>query len=215
VKRKIYCIPGQGVDHRLFLRMKIEGAELIPIKWVTADESETMQSYARKLSVQIDTTNPFYLMGVSFGGMLCAEMCEFLSQEKAFIISSAKKRDELPLKIRMLKYFPVFRLFGNKFFRSVALSNKWVFGLKTSDEDLFRDMLKDLPENYFKHTASCIVGWNRTSHNKNIIHIHGTNDKLIPLRKNMNALQIEKGTHFMVLNDVMEISRIINFQLPI
>jgi hypothetical protein len=215
VKRKIYCIPGQGVDHRLFSRMKIEGAELIPIKWVTADESETMQSYARKLSVQIDTMNPFYLMGVSFGGMLCAEMCEFLSPEKTFIISSAKKRNELPLKIRMLKYFPVFRLFGNKFFRSVALSNKWVLGIRTEDEDLFRDMLKDLPENYFNYTARCIVSWARTSHHKNIIHFHGTNDKLIPLRKNMGALQIENGTHFMVLNDAVEISRIINSHLHI
>ena len=44
-----------------------------------------------------------YKSGVSLGGMICTEMAHFLNPEKVFIISSAKKFDELPVQYKIQK----------------------------------------------------------------------------------------------------------------
>jgi surfactin synthase thioesterase subunit len=69
-----------------------------------------MYSYAKKLSHQIDTTQPFILIGVSLGGMLATEMTDFIQPEKTIIISSAKNKYELPHRYRFQNIVPIYYL---------------------------------------------------------------------------------------------------------
>ena len=65
----VYCIPGLGIDERLFQRTEIPGYTLKYITWIMPDKGDTMSSYAAKLLPQITEVNPI-ILGVSFGGML-------------------------------------------------------------------------------------------------------------------------------------------------
>ena len=81
---KIYCISGLGADHTVFDRLDING-EKVCISWIPSFEWESLKDYARRLTAQVDTSEPFLLLGVSFGGMLAVEMNKFISPEKNHI----------------------------------------------------------------------------------------------------------------------------------
>src|SRR5437762_11247016 len=92
-KITIYCFPGQGSDKRLFDSLSIDPAFNVKvIEYTTPEKRMDLRSFAKHLSLQIDTTHKFVLLGVSLGGMICAEISEILNPEKTIIISSAKNR---------------------------------------------------------------------------------------------------------------------------
>ncbi|MCC6838309.1 MAG: alpha/beta hydrolase, partial [Bacteroidia bacterium] len=84
----IYCIPGMGVNERLFRNLKLEGCRIHYIKWLTPFKNETLQQYAIRLSEQIDQSQPFCLIGVSFGGLCAIEISKKLNPAQTFLVSS-------------------------------------------------------------------------------------------------------------------------------
>ena len=74
----VYCIPGMGVNERLFRNLKLNNCNILHIKWETPFKNESLPDYAMRLSKQMDTTKPFVLIGVSFGGMCSVEISKQL-----------------------------------------------------------------------------------------------------------------------------------------
>lgn len=106
----IYLLPGQGADERLFDSLKIDSRfEIRHVNWVTPPKHASMKDFAHILSVQIDTTMPFILIGTSLGGMVATEMCDFLQPEKIILISSAKSKYELPKRYTFQRKFGLYK----------------------------------------------------------------------------------------------------------
>ncbi|HXC06584.1 MAG TPA: alpha/beta hydrolase, partial [Bacteroidia bacterium] len=91
----IYCIPGTGVDKRIFSRLELQGHEIRHIKWLLPYKKEELEAYALRLGKQIDPVKPFVLLGVSFGGMLSVALARHLHPDRIIIVSSCKSRKEL------------------------------------------------------------------------------------------------------------------------
>src|SRR5687768_3916317 len=106
----IYAIPGLGTTEKLYVNTQIKDVEVIVLQWPKPEKTDTMQSYARKFLPQINTQNPFCLLGVSFGGMLCTELSKIISPTKVFLISTSKLRKELPWFIRLMKHVPLHKV---------------------------------------------------------------------------------------------------------
>jgi hypothetical protein len=205
---RIYFIPGLGVDERLFMNLKLPGYELRYIHWILPDKNESLPAYALRLAEQIDTSQPFILSGVSFGGMCATEIAKVLKPVKVILISSCKTNDELPWNIRCWKYFPLHKLLGDRFYINSALRGKEAFGFKGKEQKkLLRDMLESMPAGYFPRACNCIIEWKNSSYEQNTIHIHGDNDHILPFRNIKNAIRIKGGSHVMVLNSAEEVSR--------
>ena len=51
-------------------------------------KKETLELYCKNLSEQIDSTKPFSLVGLSFGGVIATEMSKFLKPVQTILISS-------------------------------------------------------------------------------------------------------------------------------
>ena len=111
---KMYAIPGLGTTQELFINIRIKNTEIIVLDWPIPSANDTMQSYAKKFLPLIDTSNPFYLMGVSFGGMICTELSKLISPVKTFLISTCKTRQELPWFIKTLKHIPIHLVLSEK-----------------------------------------------------------------------------------------------------
>lgn len=203
-----------GVDDRLFQNLNLKNCTIHFIKWKALSKNESLESYALRLSQQIDQSSPFVMIGVSFGGMLCIEIAKKLNPVKTFLISSTKINKELPFKIRVWRYFPVYKILNDRFFITASLFAKKQFGINSKKQALlFKDMLKHSPKNYFNGAVNCILKWENNIIPDNIVHIHGTADKIIPLKNLTCDYIIKDGTHFMVMNDAAEISTIINKEL--
>jgi pimeloyl-ACP methyl ester carboxylesterase len=203
-----------GVDARLFKNIKPEGCRIHHIKWLTPLPDESLSSYASRLSEQIDTSQPFALIGVSFGGMNCVEIAKKLNPVKTFIISSCKQSSELPLKITFWRGFSLYRKLSDELYVKGAMIVKKQFGVQSKEQQSkFLEMLKSAPEHYFSGAVHCIMTWRNTIVPPSLIHIHGTKDRVLPLRKIIPHYKIKGGTHFMVVDKAEEINRIIQEEL--
>ena len=64
-----YFISGLGADKRVFSKLKIDGQiNIIHLDWIEPVKKESLASYTKRLSKKVDTTTPFAIVGVSFGG---------------------------------------------------------------------------------------------------------------------------------------------------
>lgn len=53
------------------------------------------------------------------------------------------------------------------------------------------------------------IEWNNTRIPKNVTHIHGNKDKLLPAKLNNVQYTVKDGGHFMIFEKAEEINRII------
>ncbi len=211
----VYCISGMGVDERMFKNLELNNCNIIHIKWSTPFKNEKLPEYALRLAEIIDTSKPFALIGVSFGGMCCMEIAKKLKPAKTFLVSSSKTRAELPQKIKIWSRVPLYKKLSDDVYRKAALLLKNLFGVTSKEQgERFKQMLNTAPKDYFKGAVHCIMSWRNLEVPENIIHIHGTADQVLPYKKIVNCTYtINEGTHFMVVNRAPEINEIINKEL--
>jgi hypothetical protein len=207
----IYAIPGLGTTKELFSRLKIDRAELKVLDWPELSEMDTLETYAQKFSIQIDTRQPYYLMGVSFGGMLCMELNKILKPEKIFLVSSCKSPAEFPGRLKLFRFLPLYKLMSEAQLKKMAENSYPILGFEKKYLKEFRAMLDQMKPHYFKRSIQCLMHWNSTAiASGNIIQIHGDADRLLSLRNVKADFIIRKGTHAAILYQAEEISEIIN-----
>ena len=94
---KAYFISGLGADKTIFRNIRIPASiEPVYIEWIEAKKNETLASYAHRISACIDTTEPFILVGLSFGGMIAVEISKLYKPYKLILISSIPGIQDLP-----------------------------------------------------------------------------------------------------------------------
>lgn len=208
----VYFISGLGADSRAFSKLVFpSGFKLVHLDWIPAQEGQSLSNYAGRLASGIDKSTPFYLIGLSFGGMLATEIAKQLNPIHTFLISSTPTYAELPWyyraagKLRLQKLIPVSLLKrGNK----VGLK---FLGAKTNDERaLLTQLIIDSDPYFMKWALTCILEWRNTERPKNLTHIHGTSDNILPIRSTAKPDEIIKGGgHFMVYANAQEIMQVV------
>jgi len=66
---------------------------------------------------------------------------------------------------------------------------------------------------FFSWAVNQVVLWKNKTLPKNLVHIHGTGDRILPIRFTQHDIVVKKGGHFMTLNKSDEINRILKIQL--
>ena len=207
----LYLIPGTGADHRFFSRLQLDVNTQV-IEWTDWGNAQTIREYAEVLSLQINTEEPFGILGVSFGGMLAVEMSKFLDPEKLILISSAKSYKELPIIVRISRRVGVHYLISPWLIKIIPFAGK-IFGVSKKDKGFFDKMIAETPKGHLKKTIRSILYWKNTVFTSEVIHIHGSQDKVIPIKKIQKPAVIVGGGHFMVYNMANEVGEIINKHL--
>lgn len=208
----LYLFPGTGSDGRIFSGIAWP-AGFVPrhIHYPMPAKGATMRDYALLLAAQIDTSQPFVLVGVSVGGMLCTELADTLRPEKTILLSSAKCWRELPRHYRFQRALPLHKLFGGRAIKALSpLAQAVVEPDRNSHKATFRSMLKSKDRLYLKRTVDMIINWPRTGFPSGIVHIHGTNDHTLPLRNISPTIIVQGGSHMMTLTRGGEISKLLN-----
>lgn len=214
-RHRVYMIPGQGADERLFKDIRLENCEMIILRFLVPVKNELLPEYARRMAGQIDTMKPFSIIGVSMGGMIAVEMSKFLHPQKVVIISSAKGRDELPLRYRFMSHVPIYRLFPGRFLKRMAnIVRPIVEPESKQNTPVFKAMINDKDPEFMQRSIHMIVNWKNTDKPSNLIHIHGTKDRTLPLRNIKDAVEVKGGGHMVTLVRANEISTLLNEYFP-
>jgi hypothetical protein len=91
---------------------------------------------------------------------------------------------------------------------------EWLFGTTSeADRTLLKKILKDTDPVFLRWAMEKIMGWSNTERLPNTIHIHGTNDRILPLKFIECDFKIRDGGHLMVLDKSKEISDILVSEL--
>lgn len=215
-KTIVYFFHGQGADKRLFDSIKLlDSYEMRCIEYGTPERGSSMNSFARELAKQIDTTRKFVLVGTSLGGMLCAEMSEFLHPEKTILISSAANRKELPFRYRFQRIIPLYFIVPGFVMKgSARILQPIVEPDRKHNKATFKAMLRAKNGKYMRRTIKMIIHWKRTENSSELIRIHGDNDHTLPIR-NMKKVDytIKNGSHMITLTRGREISVLLTQEL--
>jgi hypothetical protein len=214
----VYFISGLGADKRAFQKLVLPENLLIRhIEWVDNSINESLPDYCHKLCIQINTSEPFILVGLSFGGIVAVELSKIIQPEQIILISSISTAAQLPMdrvgyffikKLHLYKCIPSF------IFKKANAITYWLFGVKkTEEKELLTQIISDTPSTFAKWAMGKILTWENNCKPENIFHIHGTADKLFPIKNIIPDVRIHNGGHFMVYSKADEISRILSNRL--
>jgi pimeloyl-ACP methyl ester carboxylesterase len=208
-----YFISGLGADKRIFAKLKLdEKINIIHVDWINPVKNESLSVYAERLSKVIDKAQPFALVGVSFGGMIAVEIAKVLKPTTTIIISSTMLSIHLPALYRFAGSLGLLNIIPAKLLKSSnKLTQNYYFGTRSgSEKTLLSKIIKDTDPFFLKWAIGSILSWQNKIKPARIFHIHGTNDKILYSKKATPDFVINNGTHFMVYQNAVEISGIIN-----
>lgn len=211
--KEIYIFSGLGADERVFQRLDFTGFSINFIKWIVPQDNETIEHYATRLIEQISTKKPT-LIGLSFGGLIAVEVAKQIETEKVILIASAKTKNEIPFYFRYAGKLRLHKLLPARLLKSSNFITNWFFGTSsTFDKQLLKQILIDTDPIFLKWAIDKILRWKNQTNPKNIFHIHGTSDKILPCKYVNCNFKIRKGGHLMTLNKVEELNNVLRQQL--
>jgi hypothetical protein len=211
----LYFISGLGADKRVFQKLVLpESFSIQYIDWVPVLKKETLESYCRRLSEQIDFSQPFSLVGLSFGGIIMVEMSKFLSPVQTVMISSFCLKKEVPRFYTFLSETRLYKLLPTQI---LLKQNHFIFRLfgayNPAAKELLKQILQDTDPDFFRWALFQLFSWDNEWKPNNLLRIHGTADKILPYKTNMHAIPVEGGEHLMVYGKWEIVSGILSEKL--
>lgn len=205
----IYLIPGLGADYRCFKNLDFQGLSHTTLEWIVPLPKETLVAYSQRLVAQIKHPNPI-LIGMSLGGMIAVEFSKLVATSQVIIISSLKNRKEMPYYYKFAAWCGLQKLFTKKRLLASLGVFYWLFGLSTpSEKSLLNKIIADTDEHFLLWAMNALLHWEGKATSTPIFHIHGDNDRIIPIGSVTANAVIKGGGHFMIVNKATEISQLL------
>lgn len=207
---KIYLISGLGANYRLFKHIELPGYEVVYVHWIEPEMKDTLSTYAKKLIDRYQIKAGSVVLGVSLGGILTIEIAKQVQLNKAILISSIKNSDEAPWYFSFFRNLPVYKLIPGKFFTSLGMLIKPVFGhMEKEDGLMFKSMLEDSSSTFITWAMHAVLNWQSKIMVPNVYHITGNKDMVFNYKKIKGATIIEGGTHIMVFDKAQQVNRLL------
>lgn len=201
-KVPVYFMPGLAASATIFERIALpeDLFEMHLLEWEIPLDSESLTDYAKRITQNIKCQNPV-LVGVSFGGILVQEMAKHIATRKVIIISSVKSNVEFPRRMKIAKTTKAYKLIPMRLILNVESLARFSFGEKINKRlKLYEKFLSVRDIRYLDWAVEQVVLWNRTKIDENVIHIHGDQDEVFPIKYIANCMVVKGGTHIMILN---------------
>lgn len=203
LKTHIYFIPGMAANSKIFEYIKLpeNEYEVHFIEWELPKNNETLTEYAHRMVKKVEHDAPI-LFGVSFGGILVQEMSKFVKTKKVVVVSSVVHQTEFPKRMKFAKITKAYKLLPTQLFTDVEKLAKYALGETAAHRvDLYKKYMSVSDKVYLDWAIEQIINWKQTQDIKNMIHIHGCQDRIFPI-KNIKGkvIKVKNGTHVMIIN---------------
>ena len=200
-KQSVYLMPGMAADPTIFEYLKFpEEFDVNWLSWKIPNKNESLQDYAARMCEEIDQPEPV-LIGVSFGGVLVQEMSKIIKTKKVIIISSVKSHHELPPRMKFARDTGIYKYLPTGFLDYIYQIERLPVGNFIKKRlQLYKTYLSVNDKDYLDWSIKNIVCWEQENPPENLIHIHGDQDLVFPIRYIKDCITVKGGTHIMILN---------------
>lgn len=198
----VYFMPGMAASSKIFEYIKLPKNQfkIHLLEWLIPISNENLSDYALRISKNIKHKNSV-LLGVSFGGVLVQEISKHINVEKLIIVSSVKSIKELPKKMLLARTTKAYKLIPTQLLSNIDFFAKYAFGANVTKRlELYKKYLSINDSKYLDWAIENMVCWSQKDYNPKIIHIHGDNDVVFPIKNISNCITIIGGTHIMIIN---------------
>ncbi len=205
---KAYLLSGLGCDKRAYSRLVFpEGIEAVHLDWLSPEKRESLDHYVDRMIALIDTSLPFYLIGLSFGGMIACMMAEKVHPLKTIIISSIGCREELPVMMKFIGRSGLYKLMPSRPLKKTNPVMNRMFGAKDEESiRLLESILIDTDQRFTKWAIGSFVQWKHKQCKCKPIRIHGMQDRILPPRNFTPHYSVATSGHFVVFDAAEEVS---------
>lgn len=208
---KAYFISGLGAGKNAFQKIKLpQGYEPVYLDWITPEKSESLSQYAIRFSSLINNDDAFILIGLSFGGMLATEVARLRNPQKTIIISSLACSDELPWYFKKAGTMGLHKIVPIKLLKAGTILKNMMGAASKADRAIIINYAKFADPFLVRWSLNAIVNWKQPERLPGVIHLHGTNDLMLPLRFTHPDYVIRNGGHLMVFNKADEVNKILH-----
>jgi hypothetical protein len=208
----VYFISGLGADNRVYEYITLPpGFEMKHLLWNEPEKNETLLNYTKRIAEQIDTSQPFILIGMSLGGMIAIELNKLIHPIKTIIISTVASPKAYSGLFHFIRLFQLHKLVPTFLLRIPSPPVYWIFGLQNKKERLLlKSFMKNVTNSYLNWSIDKVINWSNNYKPEKLVHIHGTRDRIFPFKKTGADIKVVNGGHFMVHNNANEINTILS-----
>jgi hypothetical protein len=147
------------------------------------------------------------LMGLSFGGMMSIEIAKLVEVEKVIIISSIKSANELPGWMRFAGKLRLDKMVPLKSFKVMEPVQNYKLGVTNEEERRMAiEYRRSADSRYTNWAINQVLNWKNDWRPPAIYHIHGTKDRMFPIKKIIPDYTVNEGGHLMIMNKADEIN---------
>jgi pimeloyl-ACP methyl ester carboxylesterase len=222
-RSSLVLIPGLGSDAALYEpQRRALGDRLVVPPWLPPlNARETLESYARRMAEVIQgdprVVKPYFVGGISFGGMLAAEIAECCAADVAglILIGGCTDQSEIPGIFRLLalagQHVPTGLLMPLARRLAPAVITWWQ-GLSPEDADLFASVYGRGNIGLLKWGADAMRRWESAIVVRDPVYrAHGRRDDVIPIPEHRmrpgRDLVVPDGRHLISLTHAAAVNR--------
>ena len=207
---KLYVVSGLGADFKVLEKITFpQNLEVVFLDWFIPEMREDFYHYVKRMADRIDDSEPFALLGYSFGGLIVQEIDKIKTAEKVVIMGSIKSDKEKSrfIKLGELTHLPRFlpqRMFNVKSAAVYSLARNIVDPKNPKLMQYFtvRDTY------YLKWSIEKVSAW-KFDENPKVIQILGSKDIVFPLKYSKPDYVIQNGTHLFPATKHKQVSKIL------
>lgn len=169
-------------------------------RWIQPLPRESLADYARRMASKIDTSEPFFLGGASFGGMVALEMARHVHPRAVFLIGSCRAPTGVPWSLRclgrMARFVPGAML---GVLHALAARSASRFGeLTTEQHDMLVTMMCDADPRFLQWGGGALARWAGARALDMPVHqIHGSDDRIMPCRFSSADMVVTGAGHLL------------------
>ena len=207
---KLYVISGLGADFKVLEKLKFpEHLEVVFLDWLLPERGETFHHYVERMAEKMDDSEPFGLLGYSFGGIMVQEIDKIKPAEKIVILGSIKSDREKSrfIKVGEITKIPKY-LPENIFTEKSALAYSIIRRFFDPKNPKLMEYFTVRDQYYLKWGIDKVSNW-KFEANPKVIQILGSKDIVFPVKYSKPDYIVENGTHLFPATKPKQVSKIL------
>lgn len=208
---KLYVVSGLGADFKVLEKITFpQNLEVVFLDWIMPEKNEDFHHYVKRMADRIDDSEPFSLLGYSFGGIIVQEIDKIKAAEKVVIMGSIKSHKEKSRFIKLGEVTKIPRFLPQQLFN---INSATVYSLARGIVDPKNPKLLEYftvrDTYYLKWSIEKVSAW-KFEENPKVIQILGSKDIVFPLKYSKPDYVVQNGTHLLPATKPKEVSKILS-----
>lgn len=207
---KLYIVSGLGADFKVLEKLELNPEnEVVFLDWLIPERNEKFENYIQRMTDRVDDSEPFYLLGYSFGGIVVQEIDKLKKAEKVVILGSIKSDKEKSKIIKTGEITGIPKIIPEKVFNEKsAVAYSFLRKIFDPKNPKILEFFQVRDPYYLKWSVEKVSEW-KFEENPNVIQILGDKDIVFPLKYSKPNYVIKGGTHLFPATKHKEVSKIL------